>query len=513
MTASNNTNLPKSYVFVALFLTLLLICYRDTALSMVAIWERANTYTHCFFIVPISLWLIWEKRAFLSTLPPSPNNMGLLAIALCGAFWFVSNTVDVLVTQQLALIGMLITGIWALLGNTITKAILFPLLYLFFCVPIGDSLITPLMKYTAFFTVWSIKLTGIPVYQEGLTLQLPSGTWEVIEACSGIRYLIASICLGTLFAFLNYTSPVKRLVFFLFSIFIPILANGIRAFLIVILGHKSNLEFAAGNDHLLIGWVFYGLVIFILFAVGMIWRDPVESDKQPEKALGASFRSIALTTVSALALSLIWPAIAELNHNQNEEGLISKLDLSTLGVETTLAASSPSWKWQPNQVGANNMQDNVYFYQNKEFSIHIRQYLTQSQGREITNHRRFISDPAREWHPTDRASVKNHFEVQGHNFSVNQQILLRGNEKLLIWSWYRVGSRYTAGSISAKILQFLQTFSPQPTATTRIFYVTPIPSKALSAELALNEATDFLSQVIRETYLALDTGLREQQIQ
>jgi exosortase/archaeosortase family protein len=101
----------------------------------------------------------------------------------------------------------------------------------------------------------------------------------VAVACSGIRYLIASFTLGTLFAYLNYTSNKKRLIFILFSLVLPLLANGIRAYGIVMIAYLSDMKYATGVDHLIYGWVFFGLVIFIMFAVGSIWSDPVE--KQP----------------------------------------------------------------------------------------------------------------------------------------------------------------------------------------------------------------------------------------
>ena len=76
------------------------------------------------------------------------------------------------------------------------RRILFPLAYLLFAVPLGDFLVGPLQDVTAVFTVWALQLTGIPVYLEGRFFYIPTGAFEVAEACSGIRYLIASLALG-----------------------------------------------------------------------------------------------------------------------------------------------------------------------------------------------------------------------------------------------------------------------------------------------------------------------------
>ena len=74
-----------------------------------------------------------------------------------------------------------------------------------------------LMEWTAWFTVLALRASGIPVYQEGLQFVIPSGNWSVVEACSGIRYIIASVTVGTLFAYLNYVTLRRRLIFIAIS--------------------------------------------------------------------------------------------------------------------------------------------------------------------------------------------------------------------------------------------------------------------------------------------------------
>ena len=107
----------------------------------------------------------------------------------------------------------------------------------------------------------AVRASGIPVYRDGLQLVIPSGTWSIIEGCSGIRYLIASLMVGALFAHLNYRSTSRRLMFMLVALVVPIVANWFRAYMIVMIGHLSNNRLAVGVDHLIYGWVFFGVVI------------------------------------------------------------------------------------------------------------------------------------------------------------------------------------------------------------------------------------------------------------
>src|SRR5690606_18637194 len=189
----------------------------------------------------------------------------LLLVAASGLAWLFANMVDVLVVQQLAFVAMIISGIWAITGTALTRRAAFPLGFLFLAVPMGEGLIPPLMDLTAATTEAMVRATGIPVYREGMYLFLPSGTWSVIAECSGVRYLVASLTLGLLYAYLIYHSLWRRLIFILMSILVPIAANSVRAYGVVMLGHISDMEFATGDDHLVYGWVFFGLVILLMF--------------------------------------------------------------------------------------------------------------------------------------------------------------------------------------------------------------------------------------------------------
>ncbi|MCX8006462.1 MAG: exosortase, partial [Burkholderiaceae bacterium] len=127
--------------------------------------------------------------------------------------------------------------------------------------------------WTADFTVLALKLTGIPVYREGNYFMIPSGQWSVVEACSGLRYLIASLMVGVLFAHLMYVSRRRQILFVGASVVVPIVANWLRAYFIVLIGHLSGNELAVGVDHLVYGWIFFGFVMLLLFSIGARFRE------------------------------------------------------------------------------------------------------------------------------------------------------------------------------------------------------------------------------------------------
>ncbi len=276
---------------LVLILAALVLIYSESAWSMVFQWMSSDTYAHGFLIVPISLWLIWEKRRGLATASPDPTLFPVALMVPVGMGWLLAHLVGVAVVQQYAFVTLVILVIWSLIGTPVARYLAFPIGFLLFMVPVGEGLVHPMMGFTADFTVGMLRLTGVPVYRDGTFFSIPSGDWSVVAACSGIRYLLASVTLGVLYAYLTYTKLWKRLAFVLFAIAVPVVANGLRAYIIVMIAHLSDMRLATGVDHLIYGWVFFGIVIAIMFAIGSIWRDPPASPRGDRHAASKRIRS------------------------------------------------------------------------------------------------------------------------------------------------------------------------------------------------------------------------------
>ena len=232
------------------------------AQTFINAWNNNTTYNHGFFILPISLWLLYRQRHLISSTETATEPRGLVVLALALLLWFLSFIISVNVTQQFALIALIPLSIWVLFGRKLLLKITLPIAFLFFMIPVGASLIPPLMEITADFTVSMIELSGIPVYRAGLFFALPTGSWSVVEACSGLNYLVASLTLGMLYAYLTYRSFTKRLLFMLSITSLALIANGLRAYGIVMIGHWSKMQYGTGGDHEGDGWVFYGVCVF-----------------------------------------------------------------------------------------------------------------------------------------------------------------------------------------------------------------------------------------------------------
>ncbi|WP_422013818.1 exosortase A [Roseateles sp.] len=345
-------HLPKPWRLPLLGLVLswvfLTALYFSTGAAMVEIWNRSETFAHAWVVPPISTWLVWRRRAELASVTPQPAPVWLLWLLPLGVLWLLGDLAAANAATQFALVGMGVTLVPAFIGKQAAGRIAFPLGFLFFAVPFGDFLTPWLMERTADFTVVALRATGVPVFREGLEFVIPTGSWSVVQACSGIRYLMASVMVGTLFAYLNYRGNRKRWAFVGVAIVTPLVANWLRAYMIVMLGHLSGNKLAVGVDHIIYGWVFFGLIMLAMFMIGARWSDPDPEPvlASPGEARPAASRSrLAMVTVAAMLL-LVQPI--GLRVQAMQAGPHGKPELTAPSLPGLTWSAEPLSSWKPN---------------------------------------------------------------------------------------------------------------------------------------------------------------------
>jgi exosortase A len=429
--------------------------------SMIEVWDRSETFTHGYLIFPISAWLIWRKRDELAQVRPRTDLRGLILLAAAGAGWLLADAGSVSVVAQYAFIAMLVAAVWTLLGTAFVRAAFFPLMFLFFAVPVGEFLIHPLMDVTANFTVSMLQATGIPVYREGTFFSIPSGDWSVVEGCSGLRYLIASVTLGVLYAYLTYRSWKRRLLFSVAAMIVPVFANSGRAYMIVMIAHLSDMKLALGIDHYIYGWVFFGIVMMLLFWIGGFWREddqpePAPSQRtQPPPVAAADDRPSTLPllggAVMALAVASLWPAYAH--------WLVTRPlpEMPALKVE-----AAGGWQpgkvfttWVPHWIGADRQLRQPYAQAGQNVLLELNYYVTQRQDAELINSQNFMirqKDPA--WENVGETVVT--VQIGGKARQVRQAKMRGTNgQRLLVWQWNLIDQRPVVNDYYAKLIMAL----------------------------------------------------------
>lgn len=270
-------------------------------------WWNASNCNHILFVPPILVWLVHLRRSDLAKLRPQGWWPGLAWFGAGLLLWTAGTAADINLVAQIGTVILLQGAAMTLLGPRIVAGLLFPLAYMFFLVPFGDEIVPPLQIVTARMAVALTQLSGVPATIHGVLIDTPVGRFEVAEACSGVKFLVAMIALGTLVAHLGFHSARRRALFMAACFIVPILANGVRAWGTIYIAQSQGLAFAAGFDHIVYGWIFFAIVMSGV--IGGAWRffDRAADDRLVD--VEAIDGSPLLTAMARLRIGG-WPALA-----------------------------------------------------------------------------------------------------------------------------------------------------------------------------------------------------------
>lgn len=305
---------PATLVGVCIGLVALVALYFSTVASAIHLWNTSSAYNYAYLIAPISLALVWADRHQLSRAVPAPNFWG---VAVAGAFsvvWLAGELLGIDEGRHLAFVGMLQGLALAFLGWRLYRFLAFPLLYLFFLVPTGTFLLTPLQTIAHHANVALLKASGVPVYAEGFLIQVPTGSFLVEPGCAGLNFFLVALALSLLYGRLTYATTYARLVCVGVALLTSIVANIIRIYLIIGLAQATNRRIDITADHLLYGWGFFGVVMLCA-----MWLGTKAKAKPAQPRLlapvayeaGPSMRQsvlVGLAFLVSVSLSPIWAA-------------------------------------------------------------------------------------------------------------------------------------------------------------------------------------------------------------
>lgn len=444
-------------------LLLQILAFRSSYETLVGLWMGSENYAHAVLVPPISLWLVWRQRTVLARLVPEPRLAFLPLLLGVGLVWLLGHLGAVNAVVHFCLIAAFVVLTLVLLGTQVARVLAFPLGFLFFAVPFGEFLFPVMMKATADFTVTALQLSGVPVYREGLQFVLPTGNWSVIEACSGLRYLIASMMVGTLFAYLNYRTLRRRLVFVVAAFFVPLLANWVRAYMIAMIGHLSNNRLAVDVDHLIYGWVFFGVVMFAMFLVGSRFTDVGPDDVYVKVPAGAAGREVApayfLSAVALTAFTLVLPALWA---DRLDEPRYTEPPLLVTG------AVVPSWQptplpepvWRPDLTPPTGVVHEAFKGADSAVvGVYVGYYRNQDDKHKlVSSQNHLVSSANREW-AVARSSAQSLERPDGYVVAFDEvelRTLYQPSRRLLVWQTYWVNGHWTSNLVRVKLYTLLQ---------------------------------------------------------
>lgn len=255
------------------FISVLLITTLVALLNipvMYTLWQYSfddGTYSHAYLIPVIVVYLFYaitksEQVNFRKCL----SKPALLLFLLSAYFLFITSTAQISLLYWLATILLVCSAINFVFNSNFK--IIFSSLYFIFLIPLWGVLTIPLQSISVVAVNALMGLTTIPVYVEQQFVQIPSGTFEIAGGCSGLRYLLTSLAISSLYCFLYFRTIKNIAIFILVAIFGALLTNWLRIVGLIIIGHQTEMTSPLMEDHNMFGWYLYAPFMLLLFIFG-----------------------------------------------------------------------------------------------------------------------------------------------------------------------------------------------------------------------------------------------------
>jgi exosortase A len=445
---------------------ILLLFLSDWA-AMADQWWNISTYNHVLLVPPIVAWLVYERLPQLARLKPVAWWPGLVLAGGAVMVWVLGEFAGLASARQIGVVALLIGAALTLLGPRIGAVLAFPLGYMAFLVPFGDEIVPPLQMVTAGITIALVHLSGVPAAIDGVFIDTPAGLFEVAEACSGVKFLIAMIAFGVLAAGVCFRSWPRRMAFLVVCVVVPVLANGVRAWGTIFVAQFVGAEKASGFDHIFYGWIFFAIVIALVLALSWRFFDrPIDEPMvdiariEASPLLGRLEAMRIGATPALLALAVI--ILAGQAWARAADALAAPLPPVIALPEVPgwhRVAYRPSVWWEPRARGADRRLLGRYAdARGQEVDVFLAVYASQGEGRKAGGFGEGALPSGGKWAWRSPGPA-----MEG---AKSDRLLAEGNVARLAYTWYRTGDLSTGSNARLKLANMADRLLLRERATT-----------------------------------------------
>jgi exosortase D (VPLPA-CTERM-specific) len=462
---------------LAVVMTVLGYLYADSLRFLMQTWLEDDNYSHGPFIPLISLYLIWLRRAQLRAVERRGAWWGLPIVA-AGLFVYVVGEFAAMYAVVHFSLWIVIVGLLACaIGLSGIRLLAFPLLYLLAALPLPvflqNELSSRLQLWSSALGIGCLQLVGVMAYREGNVIDLGPIQLQVVEACSGIRYLFPLMALTLLCAYLYRESFWKRALLVLSSIPISILLNGFRIGAIGVLVETYGGSAAEGFSHFFEGWVFFVASLGLLCAeMWVLARVGSSATRRPftqligPPAAGVSSSTLAVHPSAAVHVSpapvlaggvlLILAAVAAPSvalHDFPPPARQSFLDFPLQLGEWGGASSVMERQY----LDALQLDDYVLADYSAVEKVPVNVYVAyyQSPKKGLSSHSPRQCIPGGGWEITSFETVRlNHASGIVPALDVNRVAIQKGGQKQIVYYWFKQRDRWITSEYLVKFFLF-----------------------------------------------------------
>ncbi len=243
--------------------------FYPSIIMLIGKWQSSEDYAHAFFVIPIIGYMFWMKKDLLQK-GKGGSTTGLILLIGSILSYLLALKIQIPTLIFLTMISVLVSGLVYLSGFRILWDLVIPILILFMVIPVPIQILSML---TASLQLWisevssdMIRLLSVPLYQEGNVLNIPGRSFQVVDACSGIRSLISMTTLSLIISYFSLSTRTGFLLLFILSIPVAIIINLLRVVSMVLVYYFFNIDLTTGTPHTIVGLFLFALGLIMLFA-------------------------------------------------------------------------------------------------------------------------------------------------------------------------------------------------------------------------------------------------------
>ena len=439
---------PKlSIALFALVLGLSFWLYWDGLAEAVLRWQLQEEYSHGYIIPLVSLYILWERRFQIAASYQSFSWWGLPIIALALAVLLVGEISALYMLIHYSFILLLLGLSIAFLGSA-TRHTWVAIALLGFAVPlpyfIEVVLTSKLQLLSSQLGVEIIRLCRIPVFLSGNIIDLGNYQLQVVEACSGLRYLFPLMSIGFIGAYLYQASLWKKAVLFLSTVPITIFMNSLRIAIVGVLVDNWGTEMAEGFLHDFEGWLIFmacgGLMLFEVLVMELLttrlsirqaFAVPVSVSADQYVASNMTRLKCPLPIVAAVPLLLAALMGLMSVESREEEKSLGKTNLATFPLQLD------EWTGLDGSI-ENEVADKLGFteyvminYHNPEqrpVNFYVAYYASQRKG--VSPHSPKVCIPGGGW------EIAEFSRTTVDQIPVNRVLIRKGVQDQIVYYWF-----------------------------------------------------------------------------
>lgn len=470
---------------------LLWFSYEDSIRKLIAVWGEREEYSYGYMIPFISAFLVWQRKDLLERLRFTGAWAGLAVVLLGIGLLIVGNLSTLFLVAQISLVVVVLGLAMAATGSPAFKIIAVPLLFLLFMIPLPQFFLVELSERLQLISsqlgVAIVRAAGVSVYLEGNVIDLGNFKLQVVEACSGLRYLFPLLTLSFIAAYFFKAPFWKRVVVFLSAIPITVLMNSFRIGVIGITVDRWGVEMAQGLLHDFEGWAVFmactavlilemwilsrvggqRLPLHVAFGVELPAPSPSNAEVRRRTLPPPYIAALVVVTGLALAHGLL-PQRQEL---QPQRKAFSEFPM-TLG----------QWSGRTDsleQIYLNALKLDDYLLANytdgkHTINLYSAYYASQSKGESIHSPRTCMPGGGWEMKSLTQKTLDTVL-YHGKPLRVNRAVIQMGENKQLVYYWFQERGRNMTNEYLVKWYIFWDALTKNRTDGALVRLVTPVP--------------------------------------